>query len=91
VVRVGGLVSLEGIKQIRQAIDRYIIEIVPTLDPSEFVMEADEKTARNLWRMNKHDPFFENISRRPSIRKLISTLVHGEPVFGMPRRSTSQL
>lgn len=81
VIRVRGLLSAEEVGEVRAALARYTREIAPTLPSSDVTFEADGTSVRNLWRMEKHDPFFANFARRPALVALISQLVRGEPVL----------
>ncbi|MDB6025830.1 MAG: ectoine dioxygenase [Verrucomicrobiales bacterium] len=81
VVRIPSFFSSEETKQVRQEIERYAHDIAPTLEASEVTFEADGKTARNLWRMEKYDSFFAQIAQKPEILNLVRELVHGEPVL----------
>ena len=81
VVRVPKFFSAEETQRVRGEIERYIRDIAPGLEPSEVTFEADGKTARNLWRMEKYDPCFAEIAQRPEILNLVRRLVHGEPVL----------
>jgi len=80
-VRVERLLSPQRLKQVREHLQSYIQNIAPTLPESERTFEADGKTVRNLWRMEKYDPFFDAFSKDPQILKLIEKLVHGKPVL----------
>jgi ectoine hydroxylase-related dioxygenase (phytanoyl-CoA dioxygenase family) len=81
VVRIEKFFSNEETRQVRCEIERYIRDVAPKLDANEVTFESDGKTARNLWRMEKHDPFFAEIARKPEILNLVHELVHGEPVL----------
>jgi phytanoyl-CoA hydroxylase len=81
VVRVAKFFSAEETQRVRGEIERYIRDIAPGLEPSEVTFEADGKTARNLWRMEKYDPCFAEIAQRPEILNLVRRLVHGDPVL----------
>lgn len=80
VVRVPQFLSPADVAQIRREIENYVRDIAPKLEASEVTFEADGKTARNLWRMEKHSPFFAAIASRPDVLNLVRRLVHGEPV-----------
>lgn len=80
VVRIKSFLSPDEVRDVRCQIERYAAEIAPTLAPSEVTFEADGKTARNLWRMEKYDPFFAAIAQKPAIINLVRQLVKGEPV-----------
>lgn len=80
-VRVRGFLPPDLLKQVRDALDRYVRDIVPGLSMGDRTFEADGKTVRNLWRMEQHDSFFESLAQRSEIQELIAELVHGEPVL----------
>lgn len=80
-IRVGAFLSRAEIEQLRREIERYCRQIVPSLPPAEFVMEADGKSVRNLWRMEKYDRYFDELSRRKDILTAVESLVHGPPVL----------
>jgi len=80
VVRIHGLLSPDELAEVREAIERYTREILPGLPPEDRTYEADGKAVRNLWRMDKHDPYFKRLTEHPGIRQLVSRLVKGEPV-----------
>jgi len=80
VVRVEQVLSSEEVKRVRSEIANYARDIAPNLEASEVTFEADGKSARNLWRMEKHSSFFDNISRKPEVINLVRRLVRGEPV-----------
>ncbi len=81
VVKVEGLLSSDDVVAVREALARYTEELVPSLPESDYVLEADGSTVRNLWRMETHDPFFAALGQRSTIRELLSPLLHGEPVL----------
>lgn len=81
VIRVKQFLSAEEVKTVRREIENYARDIAPKLEPSEVTFEADGKTARNLWRMEKHSKFFDEVWRKPSVINLVGQLVHGEPVL----------
>jgi len=81
VVRVRKFLSAEELREIRREIERYIQTIAPGLEASEVTFETDGRTARNLWRMEKHSPFFDDVAKRPSILELVRSLVRGEPIL----------
>jgi phytanoyl-CoA hydroxylase len=81
VVRVRRFLSAADVAAVRAALDRYFRDVAPTLPPSDVTFEADGVAVRNLWRMEKHDPFFAALAARPAIRSFVGRLVHGEPVL----------
>ena len=80
-VRIRGLLSPAELAEVRERLHRYEREIAPTLEPAFRVYEADGKAIRNLFHLEKHDPFFASLAERPDIQELIRSLVHGEPVL----------
>lgn len=80
-IRVPSLVAPEEVPVLRAALDRYIRDVLPTLPKGDYVMEADGKSPRNLWRMELYDPFFKVLSERPDMQRLIARLVRGLPLL----------
>lgn len=95
VVGVTAFLTDGEVAQVRQALDRYIRDVVPTLPAGDVVFEADGRSVRNLWRLEAHDDFFADLARRPHLMDLVGTLLHGEPVpiavetFNKPARHGS--
>ena len=81
VVRIRQFISPTEILSIRSELAAYIKEVAPSLPSSEVTFEADGKTARNLWRMEKHSPFFAEIAQKPEILNFVRALVRGESVL----------
>jgi ectoine hydroxylase-related dioxygenase (phytanoyl-CoA dioxygenase family) len=81
VVRVSQFLSGDELRAIRLEIEAYVRNVAPKLEASEVTFEADGRTARNLWRMEKHDLFFANVARKPDTLSLVRLLVRGEPVL----------
>ena len=79
VVRVNSFFSLPEVAAIRERLHHYTRTIAPSLPATDVVFEADGVAVRNLWRMEQHDPFFAEIAARPAVRRLVATLVHGNP------------
>ncbi len=80
VVRIKEFLDRGDLAAIRKQIENYIRDVAPGLEGSEVTFEADGKTARNLWRMEKHSPFFQSFALRPEIIELARVLAKGEPV-----------
>src|SRR5881397_3499772 len=80
VVRIKHFLDAQDLKAIRQEIENYLRNVAPGLEGSEVTFEADGKTARNLWRMEKHSHFFHSFARRRDLLDLVRELVKGEPV-----------
>ncbi len=81
VIRIREFFNAADAAEVRAALQRYFRDIAPTLPASDVTFESDGTTVRNLWRMEKHDPFFATLPLRPAILKLVGQLVHGEPVL----------
>jgi ectoine hydroxylase-related dioxygenase (phytanoyl-CoA dioxygenase family) len=80
IVRVRQFLSGEAVQNIRREIETYVRDIAPNLAASEVTFEADGKTARNLWRMEQHSPFFAEVAGKPEVLDLVRVLVRGEPI-----------
>ena len=72
--------SAGELSEVERELRTYTETIVPTLPASDIVYEANGKSIRNLWRMEKYSPYFDRLSRTPRIVGLIGELVHGQPV-----------
>jgi phytanoyl-CoA hydroxylase len=80
VVRIKQFLGSEELSIIREEIGKYVRDIAPGLEATEVTFEADGKTARNLWRMEKHSPFFRAFAEKAEILQLVRELVHGQPI-----------
>lgn len=83
-IRVQNLLGAAELAAVRDALDRYCAQVVPTLPESDRTFEADGVTLRNLWRMEQHDAFFRSLSEHHRILNLVGTLVNGQPVLTAP-------
>jgi ectoine hydroxylase-related dioxygenase (phytanoyl-CoA dioxygenase family) len=81
VIVVRELLSPEEIARFRHMLDEYARKHLATLPPSEFVLESDGVTLRNLWRLEQHEPRFVALASPPRLLALLRSLVHGEPVL----------
>ncbi len=81
VALVRGFLSPDEVGAIRAELDRYIREDLPDKPLDARTLEADEKTVRNLWRLEQHNEFFRELAERADLRVLIAPLVKGEPVL----------
>ena len=81
VIRVPQFLPADAPAKTRQRLANYILEQVPTLPLGDRTLESDGKTVRNLWRMEKYDPFFQELADQPAVLALIRTLVNGDPVL----------
>ena len=73
--------SAGEVADVRAELDRYIREDLASLPPDAATREADGKTVRNLWRIEKYNPKLRALAEREDIRAIVAALVHGEPVL----------
>jgi ectoine hydroxylase-related dioxygenase (phytanoyl-CoA dioxygenase family) len=81
VILIRSFLRADEVATVREELDRYISEDLANKPPSARTLEKDEKTVRNLWRLEEHNAFFRALGERADIKALISPLVHGEPVL----------
>lgn len=81
VVLVRQFLSQDEVGAVRAELDRYIRDDLASLPADARTLEKDEKTVRNLWRLEVHNPFFRALGERADIKALVAPLVHGEPVL----------
>lgn len=80
-IRIRGFLTPERVAEVRKNLERYIRDILPGVPEGARVFEADGKAVRNLWNLEKYDPWFDEFARDPKILELIGKLVHGEPLL----------
>ena len=66
---------------VRAEIDRYIRDDLASKPINARTLEKDEKTVRNLWRLEEHNELFRALAERADIRALVAPLVRGEPIL----------
>lgn len=81
VVRIPQFLSAAEVAAIRAELARYIRDDLATLPKDAATFEADDKTVRNLWRLEKHNAMLRALGEREDIRALVAPLVHGEPLL----------
>lgn len=81
VVRVKELFSPELVVEIRTELEWYIKEDLPSMPDDARTLEADDKTIRNLWRLERYNQYFKQLGEQNSITGLIAKLVNGKPVL----------
>ncbi|HBJ88323.1 MAG TPA: hypothetical protein DDZ88_31605 [Verrucomicrobiales bacterium] len=81
VVLVPQFLSADEVASVRAELDRYIRDDLAAQPLDARTFEKDEKTVRNLWRLEKYNPWFLALGEREDIKALIAPLVHGEPVL----------
>jgi ectoine hydroxylase-related dioxygenase (phytanoyl-CoA dioxygenase family) len=80
-VRVRSFWGADTLDEVRRELGRYEREIVPGLPEADRTLEPDGRTVRNLWRMERHDTYFDRLARGPEVLGLVRGLVRGEPVL----------
>lgn len=81
VVLVRQFFTADEVAAVRAELDRYIRDDLAAQPVDARTFEKDERTVRNLWRLEKYNPWFLQLAERADIRALIGPLVHGEPVL----------
>lgn len=81
VVRARQFLSTDEVAAVRAELDRYIRDDLAAQPVDARTFEKDETTVRNLWRLEKYNPWFLALGEREDIKALIAPLVHGEPVL----------
>ncbi|GEP45137.1 phytanoyl-CoA dioxygenase family protein [Brevifollis gellanilyticus] len=81
VILVRQFLTADEVAAVRVELDRYIRDDLASKPANARTFEKDEKTVRNLWRLEEHNEFFRQMGEREDIRSLIAPLVHGEPVL----------
>lgn len=81
VVLVRHFLSVDEVAAVRLELDRYIHNDLASKPMNARTLEEDEKTVRNLWRLEEHNNFFRALGEREDIKALIAPLVHGDPVL----------
>lgn len=81
VALVRGLLSTEEVAAVRAELERYIREDLAARPADARTLEADDRTVRNLWRLEQHDPWFGEFGAREDLLALVAPLVRGEPVL----------
>lgn len=81
VVLVRQLLTADEVAAVRAELERYIHDDLAAQPVDARTFEKDEKTVRNLWRLEKYNEWFRHLGEREDIRSLVAPLVHGEPVL----------
>ncbi|MEQ9289774.1 MAG: phytanoyl-CoA dioxygenase family protein [Cyclobacteriaceae bacterium] len=81
VVRLKGLFSPQQVVEIRGELERYIKEDLSSKPDDARTLEADGKTIRNLWRLERYNQYFKRLGEQDSITALVAKLVNGKPVL----------
>lgn len=81
VILIRQFLSQEEVAAVRAELERYIRDDLAAQPVDARTFEKDEKTVRNLWRLEKYNPWFHQLAERAYIRALIAPLLKGEPVL----------
>jgi phytanoyl-CoA hydroxylase len=80
VVTVPALFSPREVASIRDELAKIEREALGTMDSSDYVLEGDGRTVRNLWRLERYSEYFDALSRCTRLLEIVGPLVHGDPV-----------
>jgi len=85
-LRVESFFSEGKLMELERELKQYHENIVPSLPAGDIVYETNPATGqrtgvRNLWRMDKYSPYFDEFAHQPHVLELVRTLVNGEPVL----------
>lgn len=82
VIRIPALFKMQELTAMFENLGRYLREVVPTVPESDRVFEKDGVSIRNLWRMNVHDGFFNDLGNRPDLLAMAARLANGPVELG---------
>ncbi len=81
VILIHQFLNADEVTAVRAELDRYIRDDLAAQPVDARTFEKDEKTVRNLWRLEKYNEWFLQLGERADIRALVAPLLHGEPVL----------
>lgn len=81
VILIREFLSADEVAAVRAELERYIRDDLASKPLDARTLENDEKTVRNLWRLELHNEFFRKLAEREDIRSLVAPLLHGDPVL----------
>lgn len=93
--RLPGLFTPGEIVEVRQHIDRVVRDVLPRMEPSDYVLEPGGNAVRNLWRLEQYDPYFAQLGNESRLLGIIGQLLDAEVVlsavetFNKPARQGS--
>ena len=93
--RLPRLFSRAEIDDARSHLNRVISDVLPTMDPNDYVLEPGGGAVRNLWRLEHYDPYFAELGNTPRLLDIIGRLLDGDPqlmpveTFSKPARQAS--
>lgn len=85
-VKIQPFFDNQRIQEIERELADYTEKIVPGLPAADVIWESERladgsRAIRNLFRMDRHCQYFEELARSPALLSLIGRLVHGEPIL----------
>jgi ectoine hydroxylase-related dioxygenase (phytanoyl-CoA dioxygenase family) len=81
VVLIHQFLGAEEVAAVRTELERYIRYDLVAQPVDARTFEKDEKTVRNLWRLEKYNGWFRRLGERADILTLVAPLLHGQPVL----------
>ncbi|MCC9605530.1 phytanoyl-CoA dioxygenase family protein [Blastopirellula sp. JC732] len=81
VVCLRSFLSPAKVQEIRDEIDRYVRDDLPTRPEDACTREADGQTVRNLWRLERYDDYFRQMAQDETLLEVVALLLGGEPVL----------
>lgn len=81
VVTIRQLLRPDEVVAVRDELERYVRDDLASKPLDARTLEKDERTVRNLWRLEKYCDWFRRLGERADLRALVSPLVNGEPVL----------
>lgn len=93
--RLPRLFTSDDVARIRVYLDRVVRDVLPRMDPSDYVLEPGGQAVRNLWRLERYDPYFAQLGNTPRLLGIVGQLLDGDPVlsavetFNKPARQGS--
>jgi hypothetical protein len=93
--RLPGLFTADEIAEVRAHIDRVVRDVLPSMEPGDYVVEPGGQAVRNLWRLEQYDPYFAQLGNSPRLLGIIGQLLDAEVVlsavetFNKPARQGS--
>ncbi|MCG8586169.1 MAG: phytanoyl-CoA dioxygenase family protein [Pirellulales bacterium] len=81
VVRVRGFFSGAQVLAVREELKRYIRDDLAGKPYDARTYESDGRTVRNLWRLEQHNAFFNELAMGDDLTKLVAPLVGSSPIL----------
>lgn len=81
VVLIPQFLTADEVFAVRAELERYIRDDLAAQPVDARTFEKDDKTVRNLWRLENYNEWFRHLGEREDIRALVAPLVHGDPIL----------